>query len=58
VAGRAEPGAKNREMVDLVEMSCRKCGGEVDYTVEDACPYCGLITIRCSRCGYEFSFGE
>lgn len=58
MAGIAEAGAKNAEMVEYVEMRCKKCGDEVEYKVELSCPYCGFISIRCPKCGWEFCFGE
>ncbi len=48
----------NKEMVDCVEMRCKKCGGPVTYKVLDRCPFCGMIEISCAKCKYEFRFGE
>ncbi|AEG14517.1 hypothetical protein Desku_0918 [Desulfofundulus kuznetsovii DSM 6115] len=58
MAGRAEDKAKNAEMVEFVEMYCKKCGSEIEYVVENSCPSCGFIMIHCPRCGYKFYFGE
>lgn len=54
----AEKSAKNRDMIDAVRMICKKCGGEVDYKIENRCYSCGYITITCKRCKYKFDFGE
>jgi len=55
---QADPGAKNADMVDKVCMVCKVCGGEVDYDIENSCPFCGFISIECKRCGYQYHFGE
>lgn len=58
MSAKAQEEAKNAEMIAHVKMLCLDCGGEVDYVVECSCPCCGMINIRCSKCGWDYSFGE
>ena len=57
--GKCERGAYGVDMVNLVVMTCGKCGKRINYEVKDSCAYCGNIVIVCEHCdGVSFSFGE